>query len=103
MITTEYFFGLLDKICLLSSDKCYVINNDAFKKMKMLNLYEELTKELKPFYKSSKQHYLTRPAKYNYFTTLVRHICKANKIMYSSKIKYDKSKYEIIYYIYKSR
>ena len=101
MITNEYFFALLEKICLLSNDKCYVINNDSFKKMKMMELYEELVKELKPHYKASKQHYLERPAKYNYFTTLVRHICKANKIMYSSKIKYDKSKYEIIYYIYK--
>ena len=101
MITTTYFNNLLEKICLLSTDKYYVINNDAFKKMKMLNLYEELTAELKPFYKASKQHYLTRPAKYNYFTTLVRHICKANKIMYVSKIKYDKSQYEIIYHIYK--
>ena len=101
MITNEYFFALLDKICLLSNDKYYMINNDAFKKMKMLDLYEELIQELKPYYKASKQHYLERTVKYNYFTTLIRHICKANKIMYSSKIKYDKSKYEIIYYIYK--
>ena len=42
MITNEYFFALLEKICLLSNDKYYVINNDAFKKMKMLDLYEAL-------------------------------------------------------------
>ena len=51
----------------------------------MLNLYEELTAELKPFYKASKQHYLTYPAKYNYFTTLAQHICKAIKNMYVPK------------------
>ena len=101
MLSITYFYELLDKICLLKNDKYYTINNDAFKKMKLLNLYEELTTNLKPYYKPSKQHYLTRPPKYNYFTTLIRHICKSNNIMYSSKIKYDKSKYEIIYYIYK--
>lgn len=102
MISNETFFNLLENICLLKDDKYYIINNDAFKKMKLLNLYDDLTEKLKPFYKASKQHYLERrPAKYNYFTTLVRHICKANQIVYSSKIKYDKSKYEIIYFIYK--
>lgn len=102
MISNKYFFELLDKICLIKTDKCFTLNNAAFKKMKLLNLYEELTENLKPFYKPSKQYYLTRPAKYNYFTTLIRHICKTNKIMYSSKIKYDKSNYEIIYYIYRT-
>jgi len=101
MISSDYFYNLLDKICLLQNDKYYTINNDAFKKMKLLNLYEELTEKLKPYYKPSRHYYVERPAKYNYFTTLVRHICKNNEIMYSSKIKYDKSKYEIIYYIYK--
>lgn len=100
-VEKEYFFDILDKICHIKTDKYYLVNNDAFKKMKLLSLYEELTKNLKPFYKPSKQYYLTREAKYTSFTTLLRHICKANNIVYSSKIKYDKSKYEIIYYVYK--
>ena len=102
MITNEYFYDLLEKIVLIKNDKYYIINNDAFKKIRLLNLYEELVENLKPFYPKSKHYYLDRPPKYNYFTTLIRHICKANNIMYSSKIKYDKSKYEIIYYIYKN-
>ena len=103
MITNDYFFSMLDKICLLKNEKFYIINNDAFKKMKYLNLYQEFTDSLKPFYKTSKQHYLTRPAKYTGFLTLLRHVCKANELIYSSKIKYDKSQYEIIYYVYKNR
>jgi hypothetical protein len=101
MISNKYFFGILEKIVLLKTDKYYMINNDAFKKIRMLELYEEFIEALKPHYKKSKQYYLTRPPKYSYFTTLIRHICKANNIMYSSKIQYDKSNYEIIYYIYK--
>jgi len=102
MITSEYFFPMLEKICLLKNDKYYIINNDAFKKMKLLTLYDEFIKELMPFYKPSKQHYLTRSPKYTGFLTLLRHVCKANDIMYSSKIKYDKSQYEILYYVYKN-
>lgn len=101
MLENDYFFDLLEKITLIKNDKYYVINNDAFKKMRLLNEYENLIEALKPHYKKSKQFYLLRPPKYNYFTTLIRHICKHNNIMYSSKIKYDKSQYEIIYYIYK--
>jgi hypothetical protein len=101
-VKKEYIFQLLNTICHLKTEKYYLVNNDAFKKMKMLGLYEELTNNLKPFYKPSKQYYLTREAKYTSFTTLLRHMCKANNIMFSSKIKYDKSNYEIIYYVYKT-
>ena len=92
MITLDYFYGILEEICLLKNDKYFIINNDAFKKMKLLNIYDSFIKELTPFYKPSKQYYLTRPAKYTSFLTLLRHVCKANNIIYSSKIKYDKSR-----------
>ena len=103
MIEAGVLNDILEKICLIKNDNYYVINNDAFKKMKFHNLYDSFVEKLKPFYKPSKQYYLTRPPKYNYFITLLRHVCKANNIMYSSKIKYNKSKYEIIYYIYKPK
>jgi hypothetical protein len=101
MISNENFFEILDKISLINNDKYYLINNAAFKKLRFLDLYTEFIESLRPFYKKSKQYYLDRPPKYNSFTTLLRHICKANKISYSSKITYDKSNYEIIYFIYK--
>ena len=101
MITPDYFYGILEEICLLKNDKYFIINNDAFKKMKLLNIYDSFIKELTPFYKPSKQYYLNRPAKYTGFLTLLRHVCKANNIIYSSKIKYDKSHYEILYYVYR--
>jgi hypothetical protein len=101
MLSDDYIFSLLQTICLIQTEKYYIINNAAFKKMRLLNLYDIFIENLNPFYKPSKQYYLTRPPKYNFFITLLRHICKANNIIYSSKIKYDKSNYEIIYYIYK--
>ena len=102
MISNEYFFDILNKMCLIQNDKYYMVNTAAFKKMRLLNLYEPFIEELKPHYIKSKVHYLERSPRYNYFTTIIRHICKANKVMYSSKITYDKSNYEIIYYIYKN-
>ena len=102
MISNEFFFDILEKICLIQTEKYYLINNAAFKKMRLIGLYEPFIEALKPYYKKSKQHYLERAPKYNFFTTIIRHVCKANKVMYSSKITYDKSNYEIIHYIYKT-
>ena len=44
--------------------------------------------------------YLDKKLTYNSFTTILRQICNYNKITYTSQIKYDKSSYEITYYIY---
>ena len=37
---------------------------------------------------------------YSKFMTIIRQICKKNKIAITSQIKYDKSKYCIHYFIY---
>ena len=62
-----------------------------------INIFLE---ECKPYYHLSKRKYLEKKATYNSFTTVLRQICNYNKIIYTSQIKYDKSKYEIVYYIY---
>ena len=36
---------------------------------------------------------------YTAFTTVLRQICKFNHIKYTTKIRYEKSTYEIVYYI----
>jgi glycosyltransferase involved in cell wall biosynthesis len=56
--------------------------------------------ECRPYYHLSKKKYLDTKTTYNSFTTILRQICNFNKIKYVSQIKYDKSKYNIIYYIY---
>jgi len=52
-----------------------------------------------PYYLKTKQIYATKEITYKSFLTVVRHICKTNHIPYTNKIKYNKSEYEIIYYI----
>lgn len=98
-VPVEIITDLLDCICV-KNEKHYILNNTAFKK----GLYNEaipnfLTK-CADFYHNSKKKYLERKLTYNNFITVVRQICNLNKITYTSLIKYDKSSYDIIYYIY---
>ena len=52
------------------------------------------------YYHISKKKYLEKKLTYNTFTTVLRQICNFNKITHTSQIKYDKSNYDIFYYIY---
>ena len=98
-IPNELFLKLLDDIAV-KSDKCYVINNCAFKKGMFNNSITNFINECSPYYHISKRKYLERKLTYNTFITIIRQICNFNKITYTSQIKYDKSTYDIIYYIY---
>ena len=90
---------LLDDIAV-KTDKCYVVNNNSYKKGMFSKLIVNFIEQCKPYYHLSKRTYLERKPTYNSFTTIVRQICNFNKITYTSQIKYDKSTYDIMYYIY---
>lgn len=98
-IPNNLFFNLLDKICL-KNEKHYIFNIDSFKK----GIYSEDIQNFiilcNPYYHISKRKYLERKLTHNSFTTILRQICKFNNIKYTSEIKYDKSTYDIVYYIY---
>jgi hypothetical protein len=98
-VPTESLYSLLDDICL-KNDKYYILNNNSYKKGIFNNSITNFIEECKPYYHISKQKYLERKVTYNSFTTILRQICKFNKITHTSQIKYDKSTYDIIYYIY---
>ena len=98
-IPCEILLNLLNNISI-KKNNYYIINKIAFKKAEYLKLLENFTNSLKEHYFASKIFYLNRKCTYSSFLTLIRHICKNNNISYISKIVYDKSSYEIIYYIY---
>jgi len=98
-VPNEKLFSLLDTIAL-KSEKCYTFNNIAYKKGVFDNSIQEFFEICIPYYRLSKQKYLEKKMSYNTFTTVLRQICNYNKITYTSQIKYDKSDYEIVYYIY---
>ena len=98
-VDNKILFDLLDGIAL-KSDKCYVLDQNAYKKMLYHNLHEDFYKSLTDCYYTSKRFYLTRKICYKSFTNVVRQICKHNNIMFNSSIKYNESKYNIVFYIY---
>lgn len=92
------FFGLLDSISM-KNDKYYIFNKNSYKKGIFNGIIEIFLEELKEYYHVSKNKYIDRKIKYTSFTTVIRQICNLLKIEYTYKIKYDKSEYEIEYYI----
>ena len=98
-VPTELLFNLLDSICM-KNEKHYTFNINAFKKGIFTNKIADFFKECESYYHLSKKKYLERKITYNTFATVLRQICNNNKITYTSQIKYDKSSYEITYYIY---
>lgn len=98
-VPTEILFNFLNKTCV-KSNNCYLFDKAAHKKGMFNNESLLFVNMCKPYYHLSKQHYAEKPITSNSLVTIIRQICKYNKITYTSKMKYDKSNYEIIYYIY---
>jgi hypothetical protein len=98
-IPNEILFELLDSICL-KNEKHYLLNNESFKKGVFKDIIIIFFEKCRQYYHLSKRKYLEKKLTYNSFTTIVRQICNFNKITYTSQIKYDKSTYNIVYYIY---
>jgi hypothetical protein len=98
-IPNSVLFDLLDKICL-KNEKHYTFNMVSFKKGVYSEEIQKFINYCIPFYHLSKRKYLERKLCHNSFTTILRQICNFNNIKYTSEIKYDKSSYDIVYYIY---
>lgn len=98
-IPNEELFKLLETICI-KSDKYYIFNNISFKKGIFNGSIANFLYYCNPYYHISKKKYLEKKLTYNSFTTVLRQICKFNKITYTSQILYDKSTYCIVYYVY---
>lgn len=98
-IPKTLLFDLLDKICL-KNEKHYTLNSGSFKKGIYNEDIQKFLEVCKPYYHISKRKYLEKKITYKSFTTILRQICNHNKITYTSQIKYDKSTYDILYYIY---
>jgi hypothetical protein len=92
-------FKLLDLICS-KNEKHYVVNNAAYKRGLFNGEIMIFVDLCKPYYHVSKRYYLERKMSYNSFITILRQICKHNNITYTTQTSYDKSSYDIVYYIY---
>jgi hypothetical protein len=99
LIPIQLLIQLLDDIAI-KTDKFYVVNNNSYKKGIFNGNINTFITECTPYYHLSKLKYVEKKLTYNSFVTIIRQICKSNNIMYTSQIKYDKSTYNIMYYIY---
>jgi hypothetical protein len=97
-IKNEIIYNILEKICT-KNNNLFIVNKDSFKRGLFTNDISNFLEELKPYYHKKKQFYLERKMTYNFFVTILRQFCNFKKIPYTSEIKYDKSKYEIVYNI----
>jgi len=97
-VPNEILFDILDEICV-KNEKYYVFNVDSFRKGVYKDLIPKFLETCKPYYHISKRKYLEKKLTFNSFVTVIRQICNFNNITYTSQIKYDKSDYNIIYYI----
>lgn len=97
-VSNEILYNFLKIHCTLENN-LYILDKLVYKKYEYNNQINMLKDNLKEKYKSSKKFYLERENSYNNLLTIIRHLCKKNNINYISKIKYDKNKYNIIYYI----
>ena len=98
-VPNELLYELLENIAT-KHDKYYVINNESYKKGVLQEDIPKFLEKCTEYYYLSKRKYLEKKLTYNSFTTVLRQICKYNKITYTTQIKYDKSTYTILYFIY---
>ena len=97
-ISNNLLFEFLSNYCSLENEY-YIFDKIIFKQYEYNNLVKDFLDSLRENYKESKRYYLDRPITYNNILTIFRQICKNNNIPYYSKIKYDKNKCYIIYFI----
>jgi len=98
-VPNEDFYSFLDSICM-KNEKHYILNKNAYKKGIFNGAILAFFEKIRTRYHLSKRKYIDKKLTYNSFTTVIRQICNYNKITFTSQIKYDKSEYDIVYYIY---
>jgi len=98
-IPREYIFDLLEQICL-KTDNYYVVDYNSYRKFLFYDLDVKLVNDMKEYYHLSKQFYVTRKMTYKSFTNIIRHICKNINLIFTSQMKYNESKYNIVYYVF---
>ena len=80
-------------------NKYYIFSKTEYKSAIMRNLIEPFIKIIRNYYYTSKRFYIDKAHTYKSFATILRQLCKANKIPIHSSLKYFKSSYIITYKI----
>ena len=98
-IPAHILFEYLDIICDKTHSH-YIFNNNAYKRGLLEDRAKNFYDSIIGYYHIAKKYYITRNMNYTKFCTILRQICKANSIKFTTTIIYDKSKYHTPYQIY---
>ena len=96
----KIIYDFLNKYAIKNNTKYFYVSKIIFRQANLNDDIENFCKDMNEFYHNSKKYYTEREQSYKTFMTIVRQICKYHHIPFTSKIKYDKSLYQIDYYIY---
>lgn len=91
------FLKLVAEEKIEKDEKYYLLNKIIYKQAEYNNNINGFIQSLKPYYYKSKLYYVERKLDYVKFMTIIRQLCNAHKIDYTSKIMYNNSSYEIEY------
>ena len=97
-IPNDILFDFLNSICILENER-FCMDNACFKRAVITEKLPIFLDKIIEYYHKSKQIYVTRKQTYASLITIIRQICKANQIPYTTQLTYDKSNYEIKYII----
>ena len=97
-IPCSILYDFLEKICI-KDNASYIFSKAAFKKAEIYDIISDFKEQIKPYYHQSKQYYVERDLNFIRFMTVIKQICSLNNIIVLRKIIYNKSTYEIEYYI----
>ncbi len=94
---------LLNFLKLIAEDKDnhFLLTKILYKQAEYNNQITDFIESLKPYYYKSKLYYIERKLDYVKFMTIIRQLCNVNNVVYTTKIVYNNSNYEIEYYISK--
>ena len=99
-VPEKILWDLLSKICV-EHNKYFLLSPVSFKQGEYHNILRDFCESLEEYYHISKKYYVSRKMSYGKFTTIIRQICNINQVSFTSKIVYNRSSYDILYYIYK--
>jgi hypothetical protein len=85
----------------IDKDTHFLVNKFLYKKTEYNNNIIVFLESLKEYYYISKRKYVDRTMTYKHFLTVLRQLCNAHNITYTTRLVYDKSSYEIEYCVYK--
>jgi hypothetical protein len=99
-IPYELLYNFLEQLCSKSNDNEYILDITSYKKANLIDSYLlNFYNEIREYYYDSKKFYIDRKINYKSFLTVIRQICRYKNIPYKNVIVYNKSSYDMIYYI----